>query len=76
MKNFIGRALHSFAIVAGLAAAAGAATPPETGLLFYLSGDHGFTADWAAGGTPEPNYIRAVGILEGGYALDSGSPNM
>ena len=29
----------------------------EPGLLFYLSGDHGFNADYAAGGDPVPNYV-------------------
>jgi hypothetical protein len=39
---------------------------PEPGLLFYLSGDHGFTADYAAGGVPQPNYLEDVKILPGG----------
>jgi hypothetical protein len=30
------------------------AASPEPGLLFYLSGDHEFTADYAAGGDPQP----------------------
>jgi hypothetical protein len=38
----------------------------EPGLLFYLSGDHGFNADYAAGGVPEPNYLSDVKILPGG----------
>lgn len=38
----------------------------EPGLLFYLSGDHGFTADYAAGGVPQPNYLEDVKILPGG----------
>ena len=38
----------------------------EPGLLFYLSGDHGFKADYAAGGKPEPNYLSDVKILPGG----------
>src|ERR1700737_402317 len=38
----------------------------EPGLLFYLSGDHGFKADYAAGGVPEPNYLSDVKILPGG----------
>jgi len=38
----------------------------EPGLLFYLSGDHGFNADYAAGGNPAPNYIKDVKILPGG----------
>ena len=36
------------------------------GLLFYLSGDHGFLADYAAGGKPEPNFLKDVKILPGG----------
>ncbi len=38
----------------------------EPGLLFYLSGDHGFKADYAAGGDPMPNYQTDVKISEGG----------
>ncbi len=38
----------------------------EPGLLFYLSGDHGFNADYAAGGVPAPNYLSDVKILPGG----------
>src|SRR6202789_3482364 len=38
----------------------------EPGLLFYLSADHGFNADYAAGGDPAPNYISDVKILPGG----------
>ena len=45
-----------------------AATEPskEPGLLFYLSGDHGFNADYAAGGNPVPNFLKDVKILSGG----------
>ena len=38
----------------------------QPGLLFYLSGDRGFNADYAAGGVPEPNYLADVKILPGG----------
>jgi Concanavalin A-like lectin/glucanases superfamily len=38
----------------------------EPGLLFYLSGDHGFNADYAAGGVPAPNFQSDVRILPGG----------
>jgi len=41
-------------------------TPQEPGLLFYLSGDHGFKADYAAGGNPDPNYLYDVKILPDG----------
>jgi hypothetical protein len=38
----------------------------EPGLLFYLSGDNGFTADYAASGNPVPNYAKDVSIKAGG----------
>ena len=38
----------------------------QPGLLFYLSGDHGFKADYASGGKPEPNFLKDVKILPGG----------
>ena len=45
----------------------GAASPsPEPGLLFYLSGDHGFDADYAASGQTAPNFQSDVQILPGG----------
>ena len=45
-----------------------AADPPkkDPGLLFYLSGDHGFRADYAAGGHADPNYLKDVKILPSG----------
>jgi len=43
-----------------------APTPPEPGLLFYLSADQGFNADYAAGGIAAPNYIADLKILPGG----------
>jgi len=42
------------------------ATPPEPGLLFYLSGEQEFTADYAAGGDPQPNFLRGVKIISYG----------
>lgn len=39
---------------------------PEPGLLFYLSGDHGFNADYSAGSTPAPNFLQNVTIIPGG----------
>lgn len=39
-----------------LAAIAQSQPAPEPGLLFYLSGDHGLQADYAAGGNPAPNF--------------------
>jgi hypothetical protein len=38
----------------------------EPGLLFYLSGDHGFNADYAASGNAAPNFQSDVQILPGG----------
>jgi hypothetical protein len=46
--------------------AAPLSVPGEPGLLFYLSGDHGFNADYAAGGNAAPNYLSDVRILPGG----------
>ena len=37
-----------------------AQSPSEPGLLFYLSGDQGFSADYAAGGNPTPNFLKDV----------------
>src|SRR4030095_6290802 len=42
------------------------AATPEPGLLFYLSGDHGFTPDYAAGGDPAPNFLRDVKVISDG----------
>jgi hypothetical protein len=47
----------------------------EPGLLFYLSGEKGTTADFSAGGTPEPNFdFEVTGIADGakGAALQCG----
>ena len=41
------------------------ADAPEPGLLFYLSGDHEFVADYAAG-DPQPNFLREVKIIPEG----------
>jgi hypothetical protein len=38
----------------------------EPGLLFYLSGDKSFNADYAAGGNPVPNYVRDLKIQPNG----------
>src|SRR5215467_8769104 len=42
------------------------ADAPERGLLFYLSGEHEFVADYAAGGDPQPNFLRDVKIISDG----------
>lgn len=41
------------------------APAPETGLLFYLSGDKGFTADFATG-NPEPTMLNDIAIVKDG----------
>jgi hypothetical protein len=38
----------------------------EPGLLFYLSGDKQFTADFAAGGQTSPNFLRGVKTVPNG----------
>src|ERR1044071_8900159 len=43
-----------------------AAPADEPGLLFYLSGERGFEADYAAGGDPKPNFIRDVRVIGDG----------
>src|ERR1035437_918911 len=42
------------------------AASAEPGLLFYLSGDHGFNAGYAAGGNAAPNFLADVKMLTGG----------
>src|ERR1700739_1939840 len=59
------RSLLYVGILTGTMMAQGAA-PKEPGLLFYLSGDQGFNADYAAGGDPKPNFLKDVKILPGG----------
>jgi hypothetical protein len=51
-------------ILGGCCSAFGAT--PEPGLLFYMSGDHQFTADYAAGGDPQPNFLRDIKIISDG----------
>ena len=41
-------------------------TPSSPGLLFYLSADRGLTADYSAGGTPEPNFASEVTVIPDG----------
>ncbi len=52
--------------VAGAVPDSNGAPAKEPGLLFYLSGDHGFEADYAAGGQRAPNFLKDVKILPGG----------
>ncbi|MFT3781064.1 MAG: hypothetical protein QM790_03545 [Nibricoccus sp.] len=39
---------------------------PETGLLFYLSGDNGTMPDFSAAGTKEPNFQREITLIKDG----------
>jgi hypothetical protein len=67
--------LISILFAALAAQMAHAAAAPETGLLFYLSGEKGTTADYSAGGTPEPNFDSEITrIADGakGTALSCG----
>ena len=48
------------------AAASATAEPREPGLLFYLSADKGTTADVAAPGTAEPNFVAEVTPIKDG----------
>jgi catechol 2,3-dioxygenase-like lactoylglutathione lyase family enzyme len=40
--------------------------PREPGLLFYLSGNQNFKADFSAGGKPDPNFLRDVRLIDDG----------
>ncbi|HEC44824.1 MAG TPA: hypothetical protein ENI20_18575, partial [Bacteroides sp.] len=40
--------------------------PQEPGLLFYLSGNKGFTADFAGGAQDLPNFLKDVAIIPNG----------
>jgi len=61
---------HTTFCILVLAAAIPAATTRtaetvEPGLLFYLSGDNGFSADYACG-NPEPAFLNDIEIISGG----------
>ncbi len=50
-----------------MAGQAGRSTDPQaSGMLFYLSGNKGFTADFAAGGQVLPNYLKDVTVIPDG----------
>ncbi len=64
----------AWSVISGLATIA-AGTDDNSGLLFYLSGEKGTTADFSAGGTPTPNFDTEVTqITDGakGAALSCG----
>ena len=66
MKTKVCLFLLCLLFLAAAATPAVAAPPGEPGLLFYLSGDKEFTADYAAGGDPRPNFIRDVRVIPDG----------
>jgi len=67
MKTAVRRGAGAALCVAALlVAVAKGQAPKDTGLLFYLSGDRGLTADVAAGGDPEPNFASGVEVIPGG----------
>jgi hypothetical protein len=49
-----------------LAASVLAQPSPDPGLLFYLSGSQGLSADYSAGGTPAPNFASEVDVVPDG----------
>ncbi len=57
-----------WSLVLGLTLACASAAAAENGLLFYLSADHGTTADFAANGTPAPNFDYQVKVIPDGAA--------
>ncbi len=72
-RRFSALVLASFCLFPGRRLRAGDAAGP--GLLFYLSGEKGTTADFSAGGTPVPNFdFQLTKIPDGahGAALSSG----
>jgi concanavalin A-like lectin/glucanase superfamily protein len=54
-----------FTIVLCTTMLAAADSAPEPGLLFHLSADNGFTADYA-GGEAEPNFLEGVRVIPDG----------
>ena len=59
-------ALAQAPMAVGPAATAAPAPAKEPGLLFYLSGEQSFHADYAANGRNDPNFLKDVKILPGG----------
>lgn len=53
-------------LLAGAVGGAQAPATSEPGLLFHLSASRGLTADWAAGGDPEPNFASDVDVIADG----------
>jgi hypothetical protein len=60
------RVLLALSLLLALAAAPHTQAAREPGLLFYLSGNHGLTADYAANGQREPNFASEVRVIPDG----------
>ena len=60
------RARRAAFIFTLISAAVSAAPAPSNGLLFYLSADHGTTADIAAPGTAAPTFVNDVSTIPDG----------
>jgi len=54
-----------------LTAGVGSQAAGEPGLLFYLSGSRGLTADYAAGGNSQPNFAADVTVIHDGAIGDA-----
>jgi hypothetical protein len=54
-----------------LTATVGGQAAGEPGLLFFLSGSRGLTADCAAGGNPQPNFAADVTVIHDGAIGDA-----
>ncbi len=62
-------------LAAALFPALAASAADEPGLLFHLSGDHGFTADYARG-NPEPTMLNDIAIVkDGAKGVGFSNPN-
>lgn len=58
--------LAAVCVLAAVAGGGAQSSTDEPGLLFYLSGERGLTADRAAGGAPAPNFASDVEVIKDG----------
>jgi len=67
MKTMVTRGLLAgLCAVSLMTMSAGGQASKAPGLLFYLSGSRGLTADVAAGGDPQPNFSSGVQVIADG----------
>jgi hypothetical protein len=59
-------ALGSCLVLALISTSARSRAASEPGLLFFVSGDREFVADYSRGGTPEPTFVSDVRIVPDG----------